>query len=89
MYFSMYFSVYSVYFVYLAARGGGVAPVSGLTPVAGVSLCVGGADALAALRVTVPPGVITGARWEENRSQPIRDETVDQSEGRATCRLPV
>lgn len=54
--------------VYLAAHRGVVTPVAGLTAFTGESLCVGGADALTVLRVTVPSSVITGACWEENGS---------------------
>lgn len=38
-----------------------MAPVIFYTLIAGLSLCVGGADALSILRVTVPTSVITGA----------------------------
>lgn len=69
--------------VYLAACCRVVTPVSGLTPVTGVSVCVGGADALTTLRVTVPSSVITGACWEENE-QPIRVERDDQLVSRLT-----
>lgn len=54
--------------LYLTASCGVVTPVSSLTPVTGGSLCVGGAGTLAALRVTVPSSVITGACWEERES---------------------
>lgn len=49
-------------YLYLAARHGVVTPVTHLTCVAGVSLCVGGADALPTLRVAVSTGVMTRTR---------------------------
>lgn len=70
--------------MYLAACDRVVTPVTCLTPVTGVSLCVGGADALATLGVAVPAGVITAACWEE---KPIRDERIHQSAARLTCYL--
>ena len=54
--------------MYLAAHCGVVTPVASFTAFTGQSLCVGGADALAALRVAVPSSVITGACWEVNGS---------------------
>lgn len=65
---------------YLAACGGVMAPVIFYTLIAGLSLCVGGADALSILRVTVPTSVITGACWEEKISQLETEMSTNQHE---------
>lgn len=62
VYLHLCVSVYISIQVYLAACCWVMIPVSCLTPVTGDSLCVGGANALTTLRVTVPSSVITGAR---------------------------
>lgn len=54
--------------VYLAACYRVQTPVTCLTPVTGVSLGVGGADALTSVVVAVSTSVITAASWEENRA---------------------
>lgn len=79
VYLSVFLCICVYVLAYLAASRGVMTPVTCLTPVAGVSLCVGGADALSTLRVTVSFCVITGACWEDNRLQPIRVKTDSQS----------
>lgn len=61
----MYMGVYLCVHVYLATCGGVMTPVTGLTPVTSVSLCVWRADARAVLWITVPSSVITVACWEK------------------------
>lgn len=56
-------TVLSSVYLYLAACYWIVAPVTCFTHFTGVAFCVGGADALSTLRVTVPTGMITGACW--------------------------
>lgn len=53
---------------YLAACGRVMAPVTSLTPIAGLSYCVGRANTLSIVRVTVPTSVITGACCNEKRT---------------------
>lgn len=66
-------------------------PVSSFTPVAGGPLCKGGADALAALGVTVPSRVDTVACWEEkvhNQSERRRGRTISGAEVSYLCSCP-